>query len=135
MKTTRKVMLVFLVLILGILSPWILGAVFFGGAMTLGNIDEWRYPQTSAWIPSRWRTDLKYRYSVVEEVISNRVKPGMSADEVNNLLGTPDRSDGMVWAYETKKPGWRFIDWNGGGVRVTFEGGKVSTVEDSRWVD
>jgi hypothetical protein len=103
-----------------------------------GSFDEWRYAQTKDFDAARWKAaDLKYRYSVLEEVVGSRIKKGMTESELVDLLGTPDvkRPDGS-WQYETERPGSRLIDFSGGGVVVTFSSDRrVSAAEDNRWID
>jgi len=121
-----------------ILSPWILGGLFFLTHEIYGQFDDWRYPTTTVFDSRRWtKPDLKYRYSVLKQVVNHQISVGMPQTEVRDLLGKPDMEtpDG-AWCYETKRPGWELIDWNGGGVRIDFSADrKVSLVEDSRWED
>jgi hypothetical protein len=120
------------------LSPWILGGLFFLTHEIYGQIDEWRYPTTNVFDSRRWtKPDLKYRYSVLKQVMNHQISVGMPQAEIRNVLGTPDvvTSDG-AWNYETKRPGWELIDRNGGGMRIEFSTDrKVSLIEDSRWED
>ena len=114
--------------------PWI----WIFGNIAYGKVDEWRYARTESFNPQRWRRpNLKYRYAVMTEVKENRIKPGMDQAAVRELLGPPDSvgADGG-WQYDTRRPGWRLIDFSGGGILVRFTtDGKVSEAVDNRWVD
>jgi hypothetical protein len=53
------------------------------------------------------------------------------------ILGEPGQVDvSNVWHYDAERPGWRFIDFTGGGVAVEFdENTVVHEVKDTRWIN
>jgi len=121
-----------------IFSPWLLGIPFILGGKIYDRFDKWRYPANSAFDSRRFASkDLKFRYVSLEDTLKNHLKRGMSSDEVRNLLGPPDSiTPSGDWQYETRRPGWTLIDWNGGGISVSFTPEHtLLSAEDNRWVD
>jgi len=119
-------------------SPWILGVIWVAGASTYGKIDEWRYNRTTEFRDSTWKLpDKKYRYAVLDYVAEKVVLAGMKEEEVERLLGKPDHlTPQKGWQYETKRPGWHFIDFSGGGLLIEFDSQRsVARVSKNLWVD
>lgn len=136
MKASRLIWILVVVVFM-LLAPWILSFSYMAGKMGYGVIDEWRYAKTANFSSDRWKKpDRKYRYSVLDAVVSSEIKPGMSADEVQAKLGPPDARPDGDWEYLADQPGWRFIDWHGGGLLISFTPkAMVSEVRKNYWVD
>ena len=119
-------------------SPWWLMAVYIGGASLYGRIDKFRYDPTTHFDPSKWqKPDRKYRFAVLDTVAKQIITPGIPENRVTELLGKPDAVDtNSNWQYETKRPGWRFIDWTGGGLLIEFNTNRlVQKTIINTWVD
>jgi hypothetical protein len=57
-------------------------------------------------------------------------------EKVREFLGEPDSIEDRIWHYETERPGWRLIDFSGGGVAVYYdEYNRVKKLKDTRWID
>lgn len=120
-----------------IAAPYAAMLFWLGGGLLLGKLDEWRYRPTSDFHSSRWRTNRKYRFAVLDHTATKVISPGQTADEVIALLGEPDtKPNDQEWQYETQRPGFRFIDFSGGGlvIRFTLEG-RVDRASTNPWVD
>ena len=97
-------------------SYWIFGFVYIGGGIIYRKIDTWRYQPTKQFIESKWkRPNYKYRFAVLDYVVNKKLFEGMGKQELLDLLGPPDLEleDG-AWQYDTRRPGWRLIDFSGG---------------------
>ncbi len=109
-----------------------------GVASIASNVDEYRFRPTTEFNSVRWKAgDLKYRFSVVDTVVGRIVLPGMKEPDVIKVLGSPDAVDTTgLSSYHAKRPGIRFINFSGGGIRVDYDPtGAVIRVSDTRWVD
>lgn len=137
MNQPRRVFIFCSIFILLLLSPWLLSGLAIFSLNVYGKIDDWRYQPTTEFSDSRWKKpDLKYRYSVLEEVIAHQIKPGMTPTDVRALLGEPDSFAGGGWQYEARRPGWHLIDWQGGGLLIAFsDQNMVVSAERNHWVD
>ena len=117
----RRVIIFCTCFILLLLSPWLLGGLAILSLSTYGRIDKWRNQTTSEFSQARWKKpDLKYRYSVLQEVIRQQIKPGMTPTDVKSRLGEPDAYVNGGWQYEARQPGWQLIDWEDGGLLISF---------------
>lgn len=108
------------------------------GDIGYSYLDNWRYSPTTDFRPRDWqRPNRKYRYAVLDHVIAKVVVPGMGAAQVRMELGAPDEiADDGAWSYEAQRPGWHFIDFSGGGLRIEFDGeGRVVRVVKTVWID
>jgi len=106
------------VIVIGLIaSPWILCAMWLAGCSVYGKVDEWRYSPTTQFQSTDWkRPDKKYRYAVLDYVATKVIISGMKEEAVEGFLGSPDSlTEKKEWQYETARPGWRFLDFNGGG--------------------
>lgn len=137
MKKTPK-RLVLLAIALGLLAPYLLMI----GGMVAGRLYGWVnakvYADKAVFSSEKWKDgNRKTRFTYVDALLAEDVLKDKSQSEVRLMLGAPDRiADGQIWVYETKRPGWRFIDFSGGGVAVEFDDNQhVKTVTDTRWVD
>lgn len=122
----RSVMIAVVAIAILYLTPHAIIFAWLGGGSLFNKFDQWRYPPITTFDAARWKSpNLKYRYSALSYLVDTELRPGMTAKELTDLLGEPDRitSDGR-WHYETKRPGWRFIDFSGGGLQliITPEG-------------
>ena len=127
-----------IVIFIALTSPWWLTAGCLGVSMIYGEIDEYIYSPTADFDSERWKEGVsKYRYSVLEAVAEGIIEKGISKDNVFGLLGRPDHIDNEGnWQYESIQPGWRLIDFSGGGVLVEYDNdGKVSRSSVSIWID
>lgn len=133
----------FLILILSAVavlaaSPWIFPRVWLYAGSAYGKIDEWRYQEQDAFHSEEWKEgNRKTRFTLVSTLIEGNVLTGKTQDAIERILGNPDRigKDG-IWHYETERPGWRSIDFSGGGLAVGFDSKQtVDEVTDTRWVD
>jgi len=132
MNQSRRIFIFCSCFILLLFSPFL--AVL--GLNAYSRIDEWLYRQSSEFSPARWKKpDLKYRYSALQEVIDHQIRPGMSAIDVTTRLGEPDSFADGGWQYEARRPGWHFIDWQGGGLVIRFTENKVVIAERNHWTD
>ena len=134
----RRAIIVAVAVIGLIASPWILGAVWIAGGTVYGKIDQWRYRPTAEFRDTDWkRPNKKYRYAVLDHVVAKVALVGMQEEEVERLLGKPDSlTQKKEWQYETKRPGWYFIDFSGGGLLVEFDSHhRVIRVSTNLWVD
>jgi hypothetical protein len=118
-------------------SPWILGAMWIAGCSIFGIIDEWRYSPTTHFQATDWKNpDKKYRYAVLDHVAAKVIVAGMKEEDVEELLGRPDSLTKNAWQYETKRPGWHFIDFSGGGLLIEFDSShRVVKISKNLWVD
>lgn len=121
-----------------ITAPWWLMATYMGVCSLRGRIDKYLYRPTSEFDSAKWQApNRKYRYAVLGHVATNIITSGMARVEVARLLGQPDfvYTNG-VWQYETRIPGWRFIDFSGGGLAVEFSSNNVVTgTVINTWID
>lgn len=119
-------------------SPWILAVLWLGGGTVYGQVEKWYFSPTDRFSAAEWqRPNMKYRYAVLDYVATKVVHSGMTMTEVERLLGTPDFvTDKGEWQYETKRPGWHFIDFSGGGLLIEFDADQlVVKVSQNLWVD
>ena len=134
----RRIVIIAAVVVGLLASPWILGAAWMAGGTVYGKIDQWRYQRTAEFRDADWkRPNRKYRYAVLDHVAAKVVSAGMKEEEVERLLGKPDSvSEKKGWQYETKRRGWYFIDFSGGGLLVEFDSQRrVVRVSKNLWVD
>jgi hypothetical protein len=127
-----------LVVLLIVTAPWWLMAIYMGGATVYGRVDKIRYAPTAEFTSSRWqKPDRKYRYAVLDTVATRIITNGMQGTAVVELLGKPDLVDtNSNWQYETKRPGWHFIDFSGGGLLVEFDSNRlVQKATVNTWID
>ncbi len=127
-----------LVALAAVTSPWWLFALYLGGASLWGRVDEAHYRPMTKFDAARWqKPERKYRYAVLACVAKNVVTQGMAEANVKALLGKPDMTDTNAnWQYEARRPGWRPIDFSGGGILVHFDtNGTVQKVEINTWID
>ena len=113
-------------------------AMWITGGSIYGQIDIRHYQPTTDFREADWkRPDLKYRYAVLDHVAAKVISAGMKEEEVVGLLGKPDSTaDKNTWQYETKRPGWYFIDFSGGGLLVEFDPQRrVVSVTKNIWAD
>ena len=113
-------------------------AIYMGGATVYGKVDKIRYAPTAEFTSSRWqKPDRKYRYAVLDTVATRIITNGMQDTAVVELLGKPDLVDtNSNWQYETKRPGWHFIDFSGGGLLVEFDSNRlVQKATVNTWID
>jgi hypothetical protein len=125
-------------ILVALTAPWWLMAGYIGARSVYGRIDEYRYRPTSQFEATRWKShDMKYRYSVLETVAKRIVSPGMTDRAVALVLGQPDQIDKSGdWQYETIRPGWRLIDFSGGGILVQFDEKRtVRGAQVNTWID
>jgi len=56
---------------------------------------------------------------------------------VEVLLGKPDWITGEGgWQYESRRPGWRVIDFNGGGLLIGFDAAhRIAEISKNTWED
>lgn len=137
-KMKRRAIIIAAIIIGLIASPWILAIAWIAGGSVYGRIDQWRYRPTTEFRAPDWKSpNQKYRYAVLDYVATQVVVPGMTADEVGRLLGPPDsRTAKNEWQYETKRPGWRVIDFSGGGLLIEFDARhRVTKVSKNFWLD
>jgi len=127
------------VIVIGLIaSPWILGAMWIAGCSIYGKIDELRYSPTAQFQATDWKSpDKKYRYSVLDYVPAKVIIAGMKEEAVEGLLGRPDSlTEKNEWQYETARPGWHFIDFSGGGLLIEFDSHhRVAKISKNLWVD
>ncbi len=134
----RRAVIAGIVIVAVLFSPWILAGLWVAGGTVYGKIDQWRYGRTEEFRVADWkRPNLKYRYAVLDHVVDKVVSVGMKEEEVERLLGRPDFViEKKEWQYETKRPGWHFIDFSGGGLLIEFDPQRsVSRVSKNLWVD
>ena len=133
MNQSRRVLIFCICFVLLLLLPLL--AILSLSAY--GRIDEWRYQPASEFSEARWKKpDLKYRYSVLQEVIDHQIQPGMTASNVKSRLGEPDSFADGGWQYEARRSGWHFIDWQGGGLVIRFsEQNIVVAAKRNHWID
>lgn len=101
-------------------------------------VDEWRYRPTTNFQEHTWKSpDRKYRYAVIDHVAAKVVSVGLDQAEVVKRLGKPDIiTPEKKWQYEAKLPGYRFIDFSGGGLLLTFNSqGRVTDISKNLWID
>ena len=135
MKKRIKIGLVILAVIT---SPWWLCALYLGIATLWGKIDEARYAPTTHFDAARWqKPNRKYRYAVLDTVAKTVIAQGMTEVRVGQLLGKPDMTDtNQNWQYESRRPGFRLIDFSGGGLLLHFDtNGMVKNVRINTWID
>lgn len=134
----RNLIALFVVIILTVSSPWWTMAFYMLGSSVYGKIEEKIYAPSHDFNSERWKSGhKKYRHSVLNHVATEVIKPNMSELEVANLLGNPDSvTKDKNWQYDTDIPGWRLIDWTGGGLIIHFdEGRQVKRAEINSWID
>ena len=134
----KKRTIIGLIILAVVTSPWWLGAIFIGGSALRGRIDEGIYQPTTKFDSAKWQEpNRKYRYAVLDTVAKKIITTSMTKTEVERLLGQPDSiGTNNVWQYETKRPGWRLIDFSGGGVAVCFTTNQlVEKTEINTWID
>jgi hypothetical protein len=127
-----------LVAILVLSAPYWLMAIFIGGASIYGKVDKVRYAPTTEFTSDRWqKPNRKYRFSVLDKVATQIVTNGMAEASVSHILGKPDIIDtNGNWQFETQRPGWRFIDFSGGGLLIEFDSERrVQHVSINTWID
>jgi len=127
----------FLLLILfTVVSPHLIIATWFFAGSIYGRLDESLYSTTDTFLSEKWNNNRKYRYSVLRHVIDNIATEGKTDEELLLILGKPDRKDkDGIWHYNCKRPGWRFIDFSGGGLSLQFEGNVLTKSKDTTWID
>jgi hypothetical protein len=77
--------------LLACIALWYLGPLQAVAGAISKEIEHVRYQPQSNFDSQRWKSgNLKYRYSVLDYVCSTVIKPGMSEQQVTNLLGAPD---------------------------------------------
>lgn len=109
-----------------------------GAGSVLGWIDKKIYEDKSAFSSEEWRGgNRKTRFAYIDVLLADDVLKDKTQAEVSELLGEPDWiNEERIWCYETERPGWRFIDFSGGGISVEFdESLTVKEVKDTRWID
>jgi hypothetical protein len=133
MSQSRRIIIVWSVLLVLLFSPWLTIAM----VSIRGKIDAWIYRPTARFSDVRWKKpDFKYRYSALQEVLEHQIRPGMTQNDVKSRLGEPDSLVQGGWQYEALRPGWHFMDSQGGGLLVTFSNqNTVEDVENNHWVD
>lgn len=134
----KKMAIIGLLVLAVVTSPWWLFALYLGGASLWGRIDEAHYRPTTNFDAARWqKPERKYRYAVLDSVAKAVVTQGMAETNVRALLGKPDMIDTNAnWQYEARRPGWRLIDFSGGGLLVHFGTNRtVQKVEINTWID
>jgi len=134
----KKKILVVIAILAVLSSPWWAGAIYIGGALISGKIDEVIYRPTTKFSPKKWKKpNQKYRYAVLDTVANTIITTNMINTEVIKLLGQPDSiGTNNVWQYETKRVGWRFIDFSGGGLALHFTTNQlVNKIEINTWID
>lgn len=134
----RRPLIICGIVALVVLSPWILGGLWLVAGSVYGKIDLWRYQPTNNFRSADWkRPNLKYRHSVLDYTAANVVSIGMTEPEIEVILGKPDSiTEKKEWQYETKRPGWHFIDFSGGGLLIEFSPDqKASRISKNLWVD
>ena len=127
-----------LIVLAGITSPWWLFAIYLGWGTLIGHIDRVRYAPTTNFESARWqKPERKYRYAVLDTVVKTVVTQGITKAAVIESLGKPDRIDtNNNWQYEAQRPGFRLIDFSGGGVQVHFgTNDVVQSVQNNTWID
>lgn len=113
-------------------------ALYIGGATIYGKIDVIRYAPTTEFTSGRWqKPNRKYRYAVLDTVATRIITNGMQERSVSEVLGKPDMIDtNGNWQYETRRPGWRLIDFSGGGLLIEFDSERhVNKASINTWVD
>lgn len=137
MNQKRRVFVFCSVIVFLFLSPLILPALAVSTLAIYNKIDAWRYQPTAEFSDARWKKpDLKYRYSVLRGVIEHQIRPGMTQNDVKARLGKPDSLVQGAWQYEARIPGWRWFEWQGGGLLVTFsDQNTVEYVKKNHWMD
>ena len=136
MKKKTKIWI--FVIIVTLTSPWWVIWSYLGSMTIYGKIDEIVYKPTTQFDSQRWKAkNLKYRYSVLGTVSQIVITQGIPEDSVRQLLGSPDSIDGKgSWQYETKRPGWRLIDFSGGGLLIEFDNERiVRSATNNTWID
>jgi len=134
----KKRIIIGLVILAVITSPWWLLALYVGGATLWGRVDDARYAPTTHFDATRWqKPDRKYRYAVLDAAAKNVLTQGMTEVRVKQLLGKPDMTDtNQNWQYEARRPGWRLIDFSDGGILVHFDINRVvKDVQINTWID
>ena len=134
----KKRNIIGLVVLVAIISPWLFNAIYIGGSVLYGKVDESRYHPTAKFDSKKWQyPNRKYRYAVLDTVANKTITIGMTKAEVLSLLGQPDvKGTNNTWQYETKRPGWRFIDFSGGGIAIHFTTNNiVEKTEINTWID
>ena len=125
--------------ILGLLAaiPWLLTIAYIGSASVYGLVDEMIHKDKVTFSSPEWKEgNKKTRFAYVDALLASKLIEDKSPEEVRELLGEPDTIEETAWSYETKRPGWRLIDFSGGGVAVHFDAqGRVKEVKDTRWID
>tara|TARA_B100000497_G_scaffold33057_1_gene38871 strand:- start:451 stop:858 length:408 start_codon:yes stop_codon:yes gene_type:complete len=135
MKKRIPRLLIGVILVLIILFS--LPLIFAFGMPAYGEFDKWRYQEKNEFIRAKWDRNPKYRFSVIDYVSESVVNTGMMKEEVSQALGEPDYiyEDGS-WQYESDIPGWRWIDFSGGGLNLTFDSQQQLTeATNNTWID
>jgi|SaaInlStandDraft_1057018.scaffolds.fasta_scaffold291578_1 hypothetical protein len=130
----QKVKIFFFYLI--VFLPFGLPIVFIGYTYLSTEVDSYLYSDSSNFNSEKWKEGpSKYRYSVLSHIIAQVVRKNMSQKEVLKKLGKPDSTNNNSWQYETIRPGYRLIDFSGGGLQITFSQNKILEIKDNTWVD
>jgi len=140
MHVTKKriIKFVLIVIFLVVTFPWWSMMLWMSSSIIYGKIDTIIYAPQKSFNAHKWKSGHeKYRHSVLNHVVTQVITQGMSEEEVLSLLGKADYvSKEGDWQYETEFPGWRLIDWTGGGLLVHFdENRSVTRAENNTWVD
>jgi hypothetical protein len=106
-----------LLIALGLIMGLILIPRFGPGIMLLTQTlysaatDPFLYPKTTTFHAEKWKEpDLKYRYSVIEQLPRTIATNGMTKTQLSELLGIPDTTNDLGnWRYRTKRTGWSFL--------------------------
>lgn len=134
----KKRTVIGLVVLAVVTAPWWGMATYMGVCSLRGQVDECVYRPTSEFDSAKWQSpNRKYRFAVLGHVATNIVRSGMPQEEIARLLGQPDFiGTNNVWQYEVRMPGWRLIDFSGGGLAVQFSSdGVVTGTVISTWID
>ncbi|MEM9158860.1 MAG: hypothetical protein AAGB46_07390, partial [Verrucomicrobiota bacterium] len=139
MKKKSKIALI-AILIIFFAATFRIQIAFFqlGSAWVSSAFDGMIYENQDSFLSEEWKEgNKKTRYSFVDALLASNPVKNKSKDQVREILGDPDQiEDGTIWHYETKRPGWRFIDFSGGGISVKFnENNQVKGLSDTRWID
>ena len=133
LTTTRTEIIkrtIFILFIIGLFfSPVII-------PFTLDAYDSFFYSQSSNFDSSKWsQGPSKYRYSVLDHIIKNVLEKNLTKSQVKSILGEPDRITEENWFYESIRPGFRFIDFSGGGLKLEFENRILIKYSNNTWID
>ena len=110
--------------------------IFVGYSYISTASDSYLYSKKSNFESNKWKEGpSKYRYSVLEYTISHILRKEMSKEEVLSLLGKPDKNKNNTWQYNAIKPGYRLIDFSGGGIEIKFSNNKIIEITNNTWVD